>query len=85
MQGLPGFRRRIFTIAAPVFAVGLFMLGGYSPTAFASGAPPSHVHPAPSGGVDTLHADKPGLAHGVKRVKKGDRLPNGQIALNSGV
>lgn len=63
----------IVTVAALV--VPLIFGGG---TVYASGNPPTHVIPAPSGGVDCLHGCHPSLKHGVTRKTKTYRAPNGQ-------
>lgn len=52
-------------------------------TAYASGNPPSHVLPAPSGGVNSLHGANPGLKHGVKRITTTRRTASGVIAAST--
>lgn len=54
-------------------------------TVYAAGNPPAHVIPAPSGGIDCLHGCHPGLKHGVTRLTKTYRAPNGAYITNQQV
>ncbi len=78
-------RKGMVTIVIVLCAMTLSLASGLPSPVHAAGNPPEHPIPAPGGGVDNLHGSGPGMAHGAKRYKKGDRLPNGKVALYSGI